>query len=224
MTDKNHPSDIALLLPWYAAGTLSPEETRSVEAYLEGSPEARAELDMIRAEAKATDIAASAVPAMNPGAFDRLLNDIEWDERTQAAQTTAQESFWARLRDSLGAYSAPVVKVGAIAAVLVILIQAAALVSLGDWFASGEYRTAGGDEEVQPRGGSLLVALQPDATAGDVTALLNDLGLVIVDGPTPDGLYVLAVEQSQEQDVVNAAVAALRDRADIIRFASALGE
>ena len=42
------PDVVSQLLPWYLNGTLDEEEAREVEAYLERSSEARAELDELR--------------------------------------------------------------------------------------------------------------------------------------------------------------------------------
>ena len=43
------PEEFEELLPWYATGTLEPDEASAVEAHLAASPEARAALSEFRA-------------------------------------------------------------------------------------------------------------------------------------------------------------------------------
>src|ERR1700761_7822186 len=49
-TKLGEPSEIELLLPWYAAGTLDPDEMRQVEAALAGDPELASRYEWVRAE------------------------------------------------------------------------------------------------------------------------------------------------------------------------------
>src|ERR1700733_2701394 len=47
---QSEPSEIELLLPWYAAGTLDPREAQQVERALANDPELAARYEWVRAE------------------------------------------------------------------------------------------------------------------------------------------------------------------------------
>ena len=47
---QREPSEIELLLPWYAAGTLEPHETQQVEAALASDPELARRYEWVREE------------------------------------------------------------------------------------------------------------------------------------------------------------------------------
>src|SRR5580693_6261114 len=47
---QSEPSEIELLLPWYAAGTLDARESQQVEAALANDPELAARYEWVRAE------------------------------------------------------------------------------------------------------------------------------------------------------------------------------
>ncbi len=49
-TSEREPSEIELLLPWYAAGTLNRRESAEVEAALAKDPELASRLEWVRAE------------------------------------------------------------------------------------------------------------------------------------------------------------------------------
>src|ERR1700733_4336963 len=58
---QSEPSEIELLLPWYAAGTLDAAETQQVEAALAADPELAQRYEWVRAEfAQETSINAAA--------------------------------------------------------------------------------------------------------------------------------------------------------------------
>ena len=62
----------------------------------------------------------------------------------------------------------------------------------------------------------LTVAFQPDATQAEVSNLLIDLELEIVEGPTAIGLYKLVPEKGREQNALSELAMELRNRPDLI--------
>ena len=52
---QSEPSEIELLLPWYAAGTLDARESQQVERALANDPELAARYEWVRAELDAGD-------------------------------------------------------------------------------------------------------------------------------------------------------------------------
>ena len=70
---REEREDIELLLPWYAAGTLEPDELKRVEAYLQDHPELEDHLAVVREELEETVGVNEAIGTPSAGAMDRLM-------------------------------------------------------------------------------------------------------------------------------------------------------
>src|ERR1700686_770632 len=67
---QSEPSEIELLLPWYAAGTLDARESEQVEAALANDPELAARYEWVRAELEQeTHVRAAALASVLQAGF-----------------------------------------------------------------------------------------------------------------------------------------------------------
>jgi anti-sigma factor RsiW len=178
--------NIPELVPFYVNGTLSSEECALVERVLAEDPQLR---DSARALARLRSLMQAQEPERSPGPLGRarLMRDIERQEN-------------ARVEDSLRAvpprrYSSPFPSVLAAAVV-------AGLFALGvGWFSQTDtspYQLASGGSVAEVRGPVLTIAFRPDATEAEIAALLRELRLGIVAGPTALGLYRIQAGESAD--------------------------
>jgi hypothetical protein len=70
-------------------------------------------------------------------------------------------------------------------------------------------------------GTTLTVTFEPDATEQRMRGALADVGGEIVAGPSAQGGYQVRID-STEAEAVARAVAQLRERADVVRYAAVL--
>lgn len=217
---NNRPDDIddvALLLPWYATGRLNEVDRRRVELYLEEHPEERAHLAVIEEEREETERLNRALPG--PSGMDDILAGIRRSEnrRSVARTESGLTRLLAKLGEWLADFSAPV-RGAAIAALLLLLaVQAGTIGALLRSPQEAEFRTAAGETVAAARP-SLLVMFAPDASAAEITALLETIQARIVDGPRAGGIYGLALMVEADPE---AALAALQARGDLVVFAAA---
>lgn len=183
----NDRIEIETLLPFYANRTLDADERRRVDTALSADENLRAEasaLERIRQTLQAEQTDHS------PGEFGlaRLMRDIE-REKTQSTPVRNYRSLMA----------ASVV---------------AAAVALGGliYVQQGEdtYRQASGGDAQSQR---LTVAFRQDATERDISGLLIEYGLEIVEGPSAIGLYRLDPGANGD---IEALLSELDARSDVI--------
>jgi len=205
-SNGNRDDDLDLLLPWYVNGTLSAEERRQVEAYLERSGHARDEVDLLRAlRQQVKDDAVENSPGEL--GLQRLKREIKQTEQGPAAsdrlagRTITVASFWRPL---------------AVAACLVVMVQAGVMVGLGDF--GGDTVTvgiaSGTTGLIEPQ---LQVTFAPDATEADIRELLQSAGASIADGPTALGIYKLRLDTATTS--IDEALTTLRANGDVVTFA-----
>ncbi len=200
-----HPTadrqDPAELIPWYINGTLTPEESAMVEAYLaQGGEEAAAELrlqQLMQAHEKAHQ------PGSTPGEFGwkRLQRDVH--RIAQKQQTANKPMAW--LRPAMAA------------AVAVIVIQAALLGSL--WLPDQESGLQPLSGRVTPSA-DLQIKFQPQATELQIRTLLNQVDARLVDGPSAAGIYRLSLANNSAANQ-RAVSDQLQAAADVIEHVAA---
>lgn len=156
------------LLPWYQNGTLEPVERAAVEAHLRDCESCRAELTALEAVVRTLEDEAADGPA--EAAFARIRDRLEDAAPVHPAA--------GRRRWLVG---------GAIAAQFaVIAVLGAALWQRPEVPA---YRTLSDAGRVTTE--RLFVRFDPARTEADVRAALQQAAARVVDGPTPDGVYVV---------------------------------
>ena len=228
MTERE---EIEMLLPWYVTGKLEASDRTRVEAYLAAHPELTSQLEMISEDVDATVEANEMAGAPAAGALNRLLDEV--DERYGTGNTESGASWWKTQMGRLAqSFDVPVVRYAAIAAAVVIAVQAAAIgtLSIGDRSPAG-YQTADGkspagyglasgpdDTEAGPQ---LLVSFTPKAMLADITSLLEEIEGSIVSGPRGGGLYEIRItKEGITDDEMDKLVDQLGKRKDLIGFAS----
>jgi anti-sigma factor RsiW len=184
-------TEIEALLPFYVNGTLRGDERASVEAALDDDARLRDEVEAlghIRQSMRDIDM------GHTPGEFGlaRLMRDI--DRAAPARQPVVR--------------SRPALLPWGLAAAAAIALVAVGLGRFGFEESAPYTQASGGADET-----FLTLAFQPEASQAQVSDLLLEYGLVIVDGPSAIGLY--RVDPGQGRDVA-ALAAELRDREEVI--------
>ena len=213
------PDEIEALLPWHAAGTLSREDAARVEAALARDADLARRYALVREEFAETVRLNEALGAPSPKPFEGLMRRIETEPaagfwgRGSLAAARGMESLLARLSPRALAWSA-------VAAAIVILVQAGLLAG---FFLGGEgrtYRTASVEQAAAP-GSYALVGFAPQASAADITKLLEQHRASIADGPRAGGLYRVRVGPAGlPRDELGKIVARMQQETAVIRFAA----
>ena len=200
------PSEMEMLLPWYAAGTLNARDTRRVEEALARDPELARQYAVIREEYAETIHLNESLGAPSVRAMQKLFVAIDAEpvRKPSASRNLASRvsGFFASLSPRTLAWSA---SLGA----LVLLLQAGVIgaVLLKNQPASYQTASLSMNEPVTralgPPLGSLgpasppraLVRFAPDARVADITALLDSYHASIIEG-AKGGLFRLQFDSS----------------------------
>ena len=177
---------IEALLPWYAAGTLDPDDVRRVEEALARRPELQASLRVIREDRDETIALNESLGAPSSRAWAKVLAAVEAAPR--------KPSLTARLAAfvGLGAQPSPTRLAWATAAAaFVILLESAAIVTMLPGAGGPGYRTAS-ESPSAAAGAAVLVTFAPEARLDQVGQWLQERHATIVDGPR-GGFYRLRV-------------------------------
>ncbi len=185
------PSEIEMLLPWYAAGTLDPDAKRQVEAALASDPELATRYDWVRSEfAEETSIGeAAGDPSPNDAAalFARI-------DALPARPHQSTFNLGERIAGFLASLSPRTLGWSAMAAALAIVLQAAVLggIALHEKTPGG-YQSASVPSAIPGDGSYVLIRFAPAATAADISTFLTDNKLSIIGGPSGGQLYQVRV-------------------------------
>ena len=179
------PSEIELLLPWHAAGTLSPRDARRVDEALARDPELARQYAAIREEYAETIALNESLGAPSGLAMQKLFAaiDAEPESRPNATLGVAARisAFFASLTPRSLAWSASLVAV-------LLLLQAGMIGAVLIKNHSTTYRTALLHMNDRDLGGAAaphaLVRFVPDARMADITAMLDKYQASIVSSAT----------------------------------------
>jgi anti-sigma factor RsiW len=180
------PSEIEMLLPWHAAGTLNARDSRRVEEALARDPELAGQYAVIREEYAETIHLNESLGAPSARAMQKLFAaiDAEPARKPQPSLNVAARftGFFATLSPRTLAWSA---SLGALALVLQAGVIGAVLTNNRP--ASFETASLSTSESVTRDVGAAalpraLVRFAPDARVADITALLDKYQASIVDG------------------------------------------
>jgi hypothetical protein len=217
---QDEKDEISLLLPWYAAGTLSASETRRVAAALARDPELQLRLDFVRDEAAETLLANESIAAPSRRVADKLFAGIDAELAKNPRAYAPKFSLSAWFAEKLEATRPRTLAFAGAAAALVIAVQAGFIVSnIGQpGGRTGGLEVATTIDPMAAPGPQLLVNFQPAATVGDIESLLKLAGGTIVNGPEA-GLYRVKIGPSNlDQAGVDKIIELLRDKPEIVRF------
>jgi hypothetical protein len=196
---KNKASEreeIEALLPWHAAGTLSRREAQMVEQALASDPDLAAQYETVRQDLAETIVANESLGAPSARAMQKLMADIEADAST-AHRARSSFNFGEWLSDKLSSFSPRTLAWSASAAALAIVLQAGLLAGMFVNERQGSYLTASHEEVALKtdgikRGTDALISFAPQATAAEITKLLQSYKMAIVEGPAGE-VYTVRV-------------------------------
>jgi hypothetical protein len=184
---EQEPSEIEMLLPWHAAGTLNARDSRKVDDALVRDSALARQYAVIREEYAETIHLNESLGAPSARAMQKLFAAID-AEPARSQQTSLNVAarfagFFATLSPRTLAWSA---SLGA----LVLLLQAGVIgvVLMNNRPASFETASLSTNEPITRELGAAtlpraLVRFSPDARVADITALLDKYQASIIDGP-----------------------------------------
>ena len=201
------------LLPWYANGTLTGDEEREVRDHLEECVDCREELERCRALGELYESAASSAPAPHPARIERFWARARTDGESETPPHSRGTSPWRWIAL-------------AEAAVLAILVGSLAAGFPGGTTPAAEetapaYRTLSSTAQVEAPGESSLfrVVFAPETPEREIREILLSLDARLVEGPSPYGVYTVAVPgHGEEGSVAERTTSRLREH-ESVRFA-----
>ncbi|MGH6670658.1 MAG: hypothetical protein ACRECV_01635 [Xanthobacteraceae bacterium] len=192
--NENETSEIELLLPWHAAGTLNHRDTQRVEAALAANPELARRYELVREELGQTIESNECLGAPSARAMQALFARIDAEP---AQPRVVSISMGARLREFIGGLSPRTLAWSASAAAVAILLQAGVIgvVIYKDSGPAGaaNYQIASASTNMSGDGSYALIRFQPQASATEINKILEDDKLSVVGGPFAGGLYRVQV-------------------------------
>jgi len=189
---EREPSELELLLPWHAAGTLNARDSRKVDEALARDPELARQYAVIREEYAETIDLNESLGAPSGRAMQKLFAAIEAEPARRSRPSLSLASrfagFFASLSPRTLAWSA---SLGALALIVQAGIIGTVLMSRQP--ASFQTASLGNNETITRDVGAApplraLVRFAPDARLGDVTALLDKYHASII-GNAQGGMF-----------------------------------
>jgi hypothetical protein len=187
-------------MPWFAAGSLDPNERAVVEQHLGQCAECRSELAFQR-RLRAQYVGSLAVADCKP-ALDRLLSRLESENPQPAGPgiATAPGPIRASWR-SLPRWTVTVLAMQ----VLTVVVLGYSLVRVQP--PAGAYRALSAGPAKSAARGNVVVRVAPATPEAELRRILRTAGARLVDGPLANGGYVLDIPEDQ----LPAALAGLRN-------------
>ena len=183
---EQEPSEIELLLPWYAAGTLNARDTRKVEEALAGDPDLVRQYAVIREEYAGTIDMNESLGAPSARAMQKLFAAIDAEP---ARNEGVSLNIAARFANFFAGLSPRTLAWSASLAAVVVVLQAGIITGVLMNTRSASFQTASLSmnepitRELSASAPShALVRFTPDARVGDITALLDKYQASIVGG------------------------------------------
>jgi hypothetical protein len=216
------------LLPWYASGSLAPEDIRRVEKALAEEPELLRRYYVALQERSAVVDLNENLGVPSPRASEKLFARLE----SAAAKTPKRRNFvfgnW--LAERFSTWQPRSLAFAGMAASLVALIEAALLATT--FFTppqTGATDEPASDsrpvsrsiskEAAEQDGAYLLIAFAPDATAAQILRFLDAHKVSIIDGPVEGGIFRIRVsDKALTTKDLGAIVASMRNESTIVRF------
>ena len=199
------PSEIEMLLPWHAAGTLNARDARRVDEALARDPELARQYAVIREEYAETIHLNESLGAPSARAMQKLFDAIDGEPVRKPSVTSGIAmriaAFFSSLSPRTMAWSAG-------AAALALLLQAGVIGAVLVKNQGASYQTASLDMSERPITRDLgtampapraLVRFAPDAKMADINVLLDNYQASIVGGA--NGLFRLQFSGKAKDDV-----------------------
>lgn len=213
---------IESMLPWFERGQLGAADAKRVADYLAQHPDMARQLALVEEERAETVLLNETRGTPRAGALGRLMDTIEEHEASHPSLASARVALWGWASRLTGAPVPARLQWVAAAAAVLIIVQG---VSLGVMMTSGPqqapgYETASGQAQ-SGAGTFAMVHFAQDASAEDITRLLAQFEISIVDGPRPGGVYKIRISDvSLDEAAREALLARLQAHDDVIAFAA----
>jgi hypothetical protein len=209
------PGDIAMLLPWYAAGTLGRRTAAQMEAALAHDVELGRQYEFVREELTETIHLNESLGAPTARAGERLAAALVAEAATAAGKYSTL-ARWRRLGGWLSELSPRALKWSATIAALALLLQAGLIADLGG---VRYFSAASVPDGKSAKDAYAFVSFAPQASSADITKFLRAHRAQLIDGPRADGIYTIRVAAGalSEADVAEV-VQDIRQPNDLVRF------
>jgi anti-sigma-K factor RskA len=187
------PGEIAMLLPWYAAGTLGRRTAAQVEAALAHDIELGRQYEFIREELTETIHLNESLGVPTARAGDRLAAALVAEADTTAGKNSTL-ARWRRWGGWLAELSPRALKWSATMAALALALQAGLIVELSSVHRGArEPGIASFEESASAKDAYAYVRFAPEASSSEITKYLRGHRAQVVDGPRADGIYKIRV-------------------------------
>src|SRR5579863_543453 len=190
-------SDIELLLPWHAAGTLSYRDSQRVETALANDPELARRFELVREELNEDIHLNETLGAPSARAMEALFAKIDAEPARTPPVTF---NLGARVRDFFASLTPRTLAWSASAAAVAILLQAGLIAGImikengaGAATGGGDYQTASVPSAFAGDGSYALIRFQPQANAADIAKFLEANNLSVTGGPITGALFRVQV-------------------------------
>jgi anti-sigma factor RsiW len=198
MNAVNEPqvSEIELLLPWHAAGTLGYRDSQRVETALANDPELARRFELVREELSEDIHLNETLGAPSARAMESLFARIDAEPVRKPAVSF---NLGARVRDFFASLSPRTLAWSASAAAVAILLQAGLIAGImikengGAATSGGGYETASVPSAFVGDGSYALIRFQPQANAADIAKFLEANNLSVTGGPITGALFRVQV-------------------------------
>ena len=183
---EQEPSEIEMLLPWHAAGTLNARDARRVDEALARDPELARQYAAIQEEYAETIDLNESLGAPSARAMQKLFTAIDAEP---ARKPSGSVNIFARLVEFFARLSPRTLAWSASLGALALLLQAGVIGAVLVKNQAASYQTASlsTNEPITRDLGAgapprALVRFAPEARVADITALLDSYQASIVDG------------------------------------------
>lgn len=205
------------LLPWYANGTLEPQERNLVAEHLAACPECREELAHYQ-QLSAAIPDASDTNDWQPSIahFSEILSAIDAQESVAMAYKPAlkKSSFWQQCRNWLHSKNQPLVWALTVESIaLATLVMFMVMPRFGQTASEQAVFQTLSDAQAPVANGlpRAHIVFADDMTIAEMRVLLPSVQGRVVDGPSKLGIYTVELAIATSTDSVNSAIAELRN-------------
>lgn len=215
------------LLPWFVAGSLSADESRAVQAFIDSGEIKQGELEEFALFAEAVNEQTVDEPEFRPELLSEVMSQLDAVEQVQAdpavvvqesgQQETQSEGLWQKIQSAIADFqwslTPPLAKVAMAGQFALVIALGALLLMQPDTQQDVTYGTVSSTSSVAQA--DLTLAVSASATEAQLRALLIDLDAQIVGGPDSLGMYRIDLPESAD---LAATLAALQANA-LVTFA-----
>lgn len=184
------PTEIEALLPWYAVGTLPRRDRQRVEDAMRDDPGLSLHFARVREELAETVCLNESLGAPSTHALDRLMASI--DEEAPAVRTPVlPRAISGRFAALFESFTPRALTAAAAVAVLALAVPGVMLRDMFDKPAATDPTAGGSHMTYRGIGTFAVVRFAREASAAEITKFLAKYQAAVVEGPEPNGRYLV---------------------------------